>query len=81
MVQLPEDATLYLGGNETTTTGNVRKFKIPVSDTSRTYPYTVRAELVRNGQTYVARSTETLEAGKTISVKVNDVAGVDVASR
>ena len=80
VVQLPEDAVLYLGGNKTTMTGGLRKFKIPVTDSSRSYPYAIRAELVRNGQTFVAASTETLVAGQTVSVKVNDT-DVAVASR
>lgn len=78
VVQVPADATLYLGGNRTSTTGAVRKFKVPVTDASRSYPYTVRAELTRNGQVYVAQSTETLVAGETLTVRVNDVAAADV---
>jgi uncharacterized protein (TIGR03000 family) len=84
VVQLPEDATLILGGNRTSVSGNIRKFKIPLSDTQQGYPYTVRAELTRGGQLFVAQSTETLVAGQTINVKVNDVAApptVDVATR
>lgn len=73
VVQLPADAKLFLGGNKTSVSGAVRKFKIPVSDSSKEYSYTIRAELVRHGQTYVAESTESLVAGKTISIKVNDV--------
>jgi uncharacterized protein (TIGR03000 family) len=84
VVQLPEDATLILGGNKTSTLGNIRKFKIPVSDPQQSYPYTVRAELTRGGQLFVAQSTETLVAGQTVNVKVNDVVAppaVDVATR
>ena len=84
VVQLPEDATLILGGNKTSTSGNVRKFKIPLSDPQQSYPYTVRAELTRGGQLFVAQSTETLVAGQTVNVKVNDVVAppaVDVATR
>lgn len=73
VVQLPEDATLYLGGNKTSVSGEVRKFKIPVSDNGKEYSYKIRAELTRHGQTYVAESTEKLIAGKTVSIKVNDV--------
>jgi len=79
VVQLPEDATLYLGGNRTNVTGGVRKFKIPVTNAGQSVAYTVRAELTRNGQVYVAKSTEQLVAGKTVSVKVNDVAAADVS--
>lgn len=84
VVQLPEDATLILGGNKTSASGSIRKFKIPVSDPQQSYPYTVRAELTRGGQLFVAQSTETLVAGQTVNVKVNDVAApaaVDVATR
>ncbi len=84
VVQLPEDATLILGGNKTSVSGNVRRFKIPLSDSRQTYPYTVRAEMTRGGQLFIAQSTETLVAGRTVSVKVNDVAvqaAVDVAAR
>jgi uncharacterized protein (TIGR03000 family) len=83
VVTLPEDATLILGGNRTTSTGEVRKFKIPVNEAGQ-HSYSVRVELVRDGQNYVAESTETLVAGKTVSVKVNDVAtssDVQVANR
>ncbi|HIF01688.1 MAG: TIGR03000 domain-containing protein [Fuerstiella sp.] len=84
VVQLPEDATLILGGNNTSVSGNVRKFKIPLSNSQQSYPYTVRAEMTRGGQLFIAESTETLVAGRTVSVKVNDVAvqtAVDVAAR
>jgi len=80
VVRLPDDAVLYLGGNKTTTTGGLRKFKIPVTDSSRSYPYAIKAELVRDGQVFIASSTETLVAGQTVSVKVNDV-DVAVAAR
>lgn len=73
VVTLPEDATLYLGGNKTASEGAVRKFKIPVNGADSSHDYDVRVVLNRNGQNYVARSTETLQAGKTVSVKVNDV--------
>ncbi len=84
VVQLPEDATLILGGNRTSVSGNIRKFKILLSDPQQDYPYIVRAEITRGGQLFVAQSTETLVAGQTINVKVNDVAApptVDVATR
>jgi hypothetical protein len=64
---------LFLGGNKTSVSGAVRKFKIPVADSSEEYSYKIRAELTRHGQTYVAESTELLVAGKTVSIKVNDV--------
>lgn len=66
----------------TASAGPVRKFKIPVNDT-QSHPYAVRVILNRNGQNYVAQSVETLQAGKTVSVKVNDVASstVQVATR
>ena len=80
VVQLPTDAVLYLGGNKTSTKGGLRKFKIPVTDASRSYPYAIKAELVRDGQVYVATSTETLVAGQTVNVKVNDI-DVAVAAR
>jgi len=80
VVQLPEDAVLYLGGNRTQESGAVRKFKIPVSDSNAQYAYDIKAELIRDGRTYVAATTEQLKAGETVSVKVNDVA-VAVANR
>lgn len=81
VVHVPADATLILGGNQTEMGGTVRKFKIPVSSSSDSYDYTVRAELTRGGQLYVAQSTEKLVAGQTVSIKVNDVPAVNVAAR
>lgn len=82
VVTLPQDATLYLGGNVTASAGAVRKFKIPVTDT-QAHPYAVRVVLQRGGQSYVAQSVESLQAGKTVTVNVNDVAtpAVQVAAR
>jgi uncharacterized protein (TIGR03000 family) len=83
VVSLPQDATLYLGGHQTTNAGAVRKFKIPVND-GQSHAYAVRVVLERDGQNYVAQSSETLQAGKTVSVTVNDVASstdVQVAAR
>ena len=84
VVSLPQDATLYLGGNRTSLSGPVRKFKIPVKAAGQGHQYSVKVILTRDGQKYVAQSTETLMAGKTVSVKVNDVkpaAAVQVAAR
>ncbi|MEZ6126351.1 MAG: TIGR03000 domain-containing protein [Planctomycetaceae bacterium] len=83
VVQLPEDAQLVLGGHETQETGTVRRFKIPMGDTTGEVPYDVKVSLTRNGQQYVASSTEKLEAGRTVTVKVNDVPAdsVKVAAR
>lgn len=79
---LPEDATLYLGGHKTSTTGAVRKFKIPVTAEAVQENYDVKVVLERDGQSYVANSQERLAIGRTTSVKVNDVASdVTVAAR
>lgn len=79
---LPQDATLYLGGHKTTTTGAVRKFKIPVTEAAVRAPYDVKVVLERNGQTFVANTQKNLEIGQTTTVKVNDVANsVNVATR
>lgn len=82
VVTLPQDATLYLGGHKTSTTGTVRKFKIPVTAEAVQNDYDVKVVLERNGQSYVANSQERLAIGRTTTVKINDVASeVTVASR
>lgn len=73
VVQVPEDAKLFLGGHATATTGTVRKFKIPVGESQDGHEYVIRTEVIRDGETYVAEATETLVPGETVSVKVKDI--------
>ena len=82
VVTLPQDAVLYLGGHRTSTTGTVRKFKIPVTAEAVQAPYDVKVVLERNGQSYVAMTQERLVVGQTTNVNVKNVTGdYSVAAR
>jgi uncharacterized protein (TIGR03000 family) len=71
VVSLPADARLIVEGAPTTSTSERRTLVTPELDFGSTYVYTVRAEVVQNGQ-IVAQTQEVLvRGGETASVQFN----------
>jgi uncharacterized protein (TIGR03000 family) len=71
VINLPADARLIVDGTATTSTSERRTLVTPELDFGSTYVYTMRAEVVRNGQT-VAQTQEVLvRGGESATVQFN----------
>jgi len=80
VVTLPTEAKLLVDGNATTSTSGRRVLQTPVLANGSDYVYTLRAEVVRNGQTMVETQEVTVRAGEISEVPFN-FASQGVASR
>ena len=80
VVSLPADARLTVDGNVTRSTSERRSFVTPALDDGVTYVYTLRAEIIREGQTAVQTQDVTVRGGETTDVSFN-FASQGVASR
>lgn len=63
-VQVPEEAKIYVNGHLTTSTGAFRRYESAGLQPARAYSYTVRAELVRDGQTLTETKSVKLIGGQ-----------------
>ncbi|MCS6851681.1 MAG: TIGR03000 domain-containing protein [Gemmataceae bacterium] len=63
VVTLPAEAKLFIDGQATTSTSEVRTFETPALPLGFDYSYTLRAELVRDGQTLTQTKTVTVRGG------------------
>jgi uncharacterized protein (TIGR03000 family) len=73
LVQLPEGAKLYVDDQPMTTTSAKRTFRTPELQPGQTYYYIVRAELVRDGQTYNQTRQILLRAGDEVQTSFPDL--------
>ncbi len=80
VVNLPTDARLTIDGVQTFSTADRRSFVTPALQVGSTYGYTLRAEVVSNGQTVVQTQEVTVRGGETSTVQFN-FAAQTVASR
>ena len=53
-----------------TLTGAERRFRIPTANPTKDYVYSVRVEVVRDGQKLVSDTKQVLRGGKTIELAV-----------
>ena len=68
-VEVPADATIWVNGRPTKSTGTERHFVSRVSSSDRTYPYEVRVEAMRDGFTVVKSNTARLRAGERATLR------------
>lgn len=80
-IRLPEDARLFINGTACPLTSGTRAFDTPVLDRGREYAYTLKAELVRDGQTYTETQQVKFVAGKQVDVRFGAIAPVATAQR
>ncbi len=73
VVQLPEGAKLYVDDRPMTTASAKRTFRTPELQPGQTYYYIVRAELVRDGQTYNQTRQILLRAGDEVQASFPDL--------
>jgi uncharacterized protein (TIGR03000 family) len=67
LVQVPDDAKLYIDGNLMRTGSANRVFQTPVLQQGKTYYYDLRVEVVRDGQTVVQEKQVLLRPGQEVA--------------
>lgn len=80
-VRLPEDAKLFVDGVACPLTSATRSFDTPKLEAGRKFTYTLRAELVRDGQKITENQKVLLEAGKQVNVEFKELTVVSTARR
>jgi uncharacterized protein (TIGR03000 family) len=70
IVSLPEDATLTIDGEETTSTSAQRVFVTPALEEGKEYEYTLKAKVQRDGKVEIATAKVTFRAGETKPVEL-----------
>jgi uncharacterized protein (TIGR03000 family) len=69
IVSLPAEATLTIDGNATKSTSARRIFTSPALEMGQEYVYSLRAEIVRDGQTVAETQQVTVRAGAEVPVQ------------
>ena len=80
VVILPAEAKLTVDGNATRSTSERRTFVTPALEPGANFVYSLRAEIVRDGQVAVQTQDVTVRSGQTTEVSLN-FASQGVASR
>jgi uncharacterized protein (TIGR03000 family) len=80
-VRLPEDARLYVDGVSCPLTSATRSFSTPPLEPGKKYQYTLKAELLRDGETYADSKRITVQAGKESTVDFGDLVPVQAVRR
>jgi uncharacterized protein (TIGR03000 family) len=80
VVSLPAEAKLFVDDKPTVSTSAVRTFASPVLQLGKDFEYTLRAELVRDGQKLVSSKTVLVRAGQESRVAI-DFPALSVASK
>ena len=71
VLELPEDADVYLADQKMMTPGAKRTFVVPVNDATKVYQYRFKVDVVRGGQKYFKNVTlDTLRAGAILKIAV-----------
>jgi uncharacterized protein (TIGR03000 family) len=70
IVSLPEDATLTIDGEATTSTSAQRVFVTPDLEQGKEYEYTLKAKVQRDGKVEIATTKVTFRAGETKPVEL-----------
>jgi uncharacterized protein (TIGR03000 family) len=71
VVNLPDDATLTVDGEATQSTSGTRVFVSPSLQAGKTYQYTLRAEVNRDGRRQTTSRTVDVQAGRTTNVNID----------
>jgi uncharacterized protein (TIGR03000 family) len=70
VVSLPAEATLLIDDAATTSTSNLRVFASPSLEPGRDFYYTVKGELVREGQTITTSQRVKVRAGEETRIQL-----------
>jgi uncharacterized protein (TIGR03000 family) len=80
-VRLPAEARLWVDGTPCPLTSDTRSFATPKLETGRQYVYTMRAEVVRDGQTVAQTQRVVLGAGRQVNVTFGELEPTGVTRR
>jgi uncharacterized protein (TIGR03000 family) len=80
VVSLPAEAKLIIDDRTTVSTSAVRTFATPVLEAGKEYYYTLKAEVVRDGQTVTTTERVAVRAGQTSRISLDIPATSGVAS-
>jgi uncharacterized protein (TIGR03000 family) len=80
-VSLPADATLTFNGDATRSTSSPRLFHTPPLQPGKTYVYTVRARVIRQGLPRTVTRKVTVQAGRNTHLRIPEPASAAVAGR
>jgi uncharacterized protein (TIGR03000 family) len=80
-VKLPAEAKLTVNGKPCPLTSSVRVFDTPVLEPGKSYYYTLKAELTRDGQTREETQRVAVSAGKQVTVEFKDLKVESTARR
>ena len=70
LMNVPEDADVYLVGTKMKSTGTQRLYRIPLKSTSKSYTYQIRVVVTRNGEKLVNETQRTVRAGQKLELSV-----------
>ena len=70
VVNLPEDATLTIDGENTTSTSAQRVFVTPALEEGKEYEYTLKAKIERDGKIQIATAQVTVRPGQISRVEL-----------
>jgi uncharacterized protein (TIGR03000 family) len=80
VASVPADAKISIDDNPTSSTGANRVFSTPVLQTGMEYYYTIKGEVVRDGQTLVTTKKVAVRAGEETRISL-EFPVASVASR
>jgi uncharacterized protein (TIGR03000 family) len=80
-VRLPEDARLFVDGVSCPLTSATRSFETPPLEPGKKYEYTLKAEVMRDGEPYSDSKRVVVQAGKEATVDFGDLRPVQAARR
>lgn len=81
VVELPAEAKLYVDGYLSKQTTAIRTIATPELDSGTEYTYTLKAEMIRDGQVVTQTRQVSFRAGATVRVDLHPPAAATVAQR
>jgi uncharacterized protein (TIGR03000 family) len=81
VVSLPADAALFVDGDRVPMSSTTRTFKTPQLQGGRDYFYTMKAEMVRNGEKVEKSTRVIVRAGETARADFGDLSDAVAVSR
>jgi uncharacterized protein (TIGR03000 family) len=79
VVELPEDAKLFVDDQEMKTTSAKRVFRTPILEPGQTYYYILRAEVTRDGKSLSQTKRILVRAGADVQAALQDLSPVSTA--
>jgi uncharacterized protein (TIGR03000 family) len=70
VMQVPEQAKVFLVNQEMTLTGTTRNYSTPELQVGQKYAIPIRVEVQRDGEVLEATATQTVLAGQSLELKV-----------